>query len=56
MTLADAAQDLMQDLGGGLWQDMMSTMPDWDAFILGEPVDWTAFFASYDMGEPGYAQ
>ncbi|KXX74315.1 Protein priB [Madurella mycetomatis] len=56
MTLADATQDLMQDLGGGLWQDMMSTMPDWNAFILGEPVDWTAVFESYDMGEPGYAQ
>ncbi|GAB1320540.1 Transcription factor domain-containing protein [Madurella fahalii] len=56
MTLADATQDLMQDLGGGLWQDVMSSMPDWNAFILGESVDWAAVFANYDMGEPGYAQ
>lgn len=56
MTLADATQDLMKDMGGGLWQDVMSSMNDWNAFVFGEPVDWSTVFANYDMAEPIYAQ
>jgi hypothetical protein len=53
MTLVDATQDLMQDLGSGLWQDAPNTS-EWDSFLLGDVVDWTAVFNSYNMTEPGY--
>jgi hypothetical protein len=56
MTIADATQDLMQDLGGGLWQDAMNSVPDWSAFLSGEPIDWTTVLLGYDMAEPGYIQ
>ncbi|KAK4247739.1 hypothetical protein C7999DRAFT_40971 [Corynascus novoguineensis] len=54
MTLADAAQDLMQDLGGGLWQDLTSASPEWNAFIVNEAVDWAAIFKGYTMTESMY--
>lgn len=54
MTLADAAQDLMQDLGGGLWQDLTSASSEWNAFIGNEAVDWVAIFKGYTMTESMY--
>jgi len=54
MTLADAAQDLMQDLGGGLWQDLTSASSEWNAFIGNKAVDWAAIFKGYTMTESMY--
>ncbi|KAK4106558.1 hypothetical protein N658DRAFT_415141 [Parathielavia hyrcaniae] len=55
MTVADATQDLMQDLGAGLWQDVAGGPPEWDAFLVGETVDWAAVLNNYSMtAEPGY--
>ncbi|KAK3906352.1 protein priB [Staphylotrichum tortipilum] len=67
MTLHDATQDLMQDLGmsggGSLWPDRPAGAgadaaggagSEWDLFFVGEAVDWAAVFSSYDMGEPGW--
>lgn len=55
MTLVDATQDLMQDLGSGLWQDIPPNVPEWNAFPVGDAVDWSAIFNSYIMTESGYA-
>lgn len=52
MTLADATQDLMQDLGGGLWPDPNSATPDWDMSAVGEAVDWATIFNNYAMTDP----
>jgi hypothetical protein len=54
MTLVDATQDLLQDLGGGLWEEAAPSTSEWDSFLLGDMVDWTAVFNSYSMPEPGY--
>ncbi|KAL2188749.1 hypothetical protein L209DRAFT_680633 [Thermothelomyces heterothallicus CBS 203.75] len=51
MTLVDATQDLMQDLGGGLWPDPTSGTPDWDTSAVGEAIDWVAIFNNYTMTE-----
>jgi hypothetical protein len=53
MTLADATQDLMQDLGGGLWQDATNGTSEWDAFFGGEAVDWAAVLSNYSI-DSGY--
>ncbi|KAK4044033.1 hypothetical protein C8A01DRAFT_12582 [Parachaetomium inaequale] len=55
MTLADATQDLMQDLGGGLWQDATSSVAEWDPFLVSEAIDWAAIFNNYVMAESLYA-
>jgi hypothetical protein len=55
MTLADATQDLMQDLGGGLWQDATSSAVECDPFLGSEAVDWAAIFNNYVMPESLYA-
>ena len=55
MTLADATQDLMQDLGGGLWQDATSSAAEWDPVLGSEAVDWAAIFNNYIMTESLYA-
>lgn len=49
MTLADATQDLMQDLGGGLWQDVPNSTFAWDSFFAGEAMDWAAVLNDYSM-------
>ncbi|KAK4123769.1 hypothetical protein N657DRAFT_573578 [Parathielavia appendiculata] len=55
MTVADATQDLMQDLGAGLWQDVTGGPPDWDSFFVGKTVDWSAVLNNYSMAtESGY--
>jgi hypothetical protein len=57
MTLADATQDLMQDLGAGLWQDVTSggLSSEWNSSVLvGDPVDWATFFGSYSMTDSGF--
>jgi hypothetical protein len=53
MTIADATQDLMQDLGGGLWQDATNGTSEWDAFFGTDTMDWSAVLNNYSM-EPGY--
>lgn len=50
MTLADAT---LQDLGNGPGQDDMNEMPDWDAFLVGDAIDWSGVFNSY-MADTGY--
>jgi hypothetical protein len=54
MTLADATQDLLQDLGGGLWQDLTTSTSEWDLLFVDEAVDWAAVFSDYSMAESGY--
>ncbi|KAK4242585.1 protein priB [Achaetomium macrosporum] len=54
MTLADATQDLMQDLGAGLWQDVTSGMSEWTSVLVGDPVDWATMFGSYGVPESGF--
>ena len=39
----------MQDLGSGVWQDAMSGMPGWDAFLVGEAFDWSDAFNYYNF-------
>ena len=56
MTLVDATEDLLQDLGGGLWQDLTTGTSEWDLLLGVEAVDWTAVYSDYNsMAEPGYA-
>ncbi|KAK4157889.1 hypothetical protein C8A00DRAFT_11257 [Chaetomidium leptoderma] len=54
MTMADATQDLMQDLGGGMWQDVPSGTSEWNSFFMDEAVDWAAIFNNYSIPESGY--
>ncbi|KAL2164506.1 hypothetical protein VTH06DRAFT_3722 [Thermothelomyces fergusii] len=49
MTLVDATQDLMQDLGGSLWPDAASGTRDWDTSVVGEVVDWATIFHNCAM-------
>ncbi len=56
MTLVDATEDLLQDLGGGLWPDLTTGTSEWDLLFGVEAVDWAAIYSDYNsMAEPGYA-
>lgn len=56
MTLADAAQDLMLDLGSGLWHDITNSMPEWDSlFVGGEVVDWGYVIPNLSVSKSAYS-
>ncbi|AEO69304.1 uncharacterized protein THITE_2119556 [Thermothielavioides terrestris NRRL 8126] len=48
MTLADATQDLMQDLGGSLWDHVpLAGTWEWTPYFMGDTMDWSAVFSGY---------